>query len=115
MTRPSKYTYFPRSAPAVYTPLEVTVDSSFEDAVRRFKMAVQKEGVIASLKEKSQYEKPSIKKRRKAREAISRKILAESRAKMVASGEWDKKKKQKDQKKSERLAKRLREQENSNE
>jgi small subunit ribosomal protein S21 len=113
MSKPNKYTYFPRSEPAVYSPLEVVVDASFEDAVRRFKKAVQQEGIIATLKEKSQYEKPSVRKRRKAREAVARKILADVRAKMVATGEWDKRKKQKDQKKAEKLAKKLRDQESN--
>lgn len=113
MTRPNKHVYLPRTEPAVYSPLEVTVDSSLEDAIRRFKLAVQKEGVIGDLKEKSAFEKPSIKKRRKAREARARKLLADARAKLVATGEWDRRRKQKEQKKADKLAKKLRAQDNN--
>jgi small subunit ribosomal protein S21 len=41
---------------------------SFDSLLRRFNNAVSSDGILKKLKEKSVYEKPSIKKRRKALE-----------------------------------------------
>jgi small subunit ribosomal protein S21 len=83
-------------------PIEVVVEGSsredFEYAARRFKTLFQRERVIGQLKERSAYEKPSIKKRRKSREAIARRLMAERRDQMMKSGEWDHSQKQKAQK-----------------
>lgn len=77
-------------------PLEVKVEyGDFEDAYRQFKSLFQKERIVSRLKEKSAYEKPSEKKRRKQREAASRKVLAEARDKMIKNGEWERRQKQK--------------------
>lgn len=79
--------------------LEVTVvNGNFEDAFRRFKTAVQNEGIIATYKSRQAYEKPSEKKRRKRREAHERRLLMASREALMASGEWDKRQKKKEQK-----------------
>ena len=72
------------------SPIQVEVTSSFEEALRRFKSMVQKEKVISLYKEKQRYEKPSIKKRRKRREAAERRRVTELRDALIASGEWDK-------------------------
>ena len=79
--------------------LEVNVvNGNFEDAFRRFKTAVQNEGVIAAYKARQEYEKPSEKKRRKRREAKERRLLLASREALMLSGEWDKRQKRKEQK-----------------
>ena len=72
-------------------PLQVEVNSSFDEALKRFKVLVQKEKVISLYKEKQSYEKPSERKRRKRREAQERKRLLDLRESMMISGEWDKK------------------------
>ncbi len=55
-------------------PLEVRVFNNFDKAMRAFRSLVQKERVLSLYKERSFYEKPSDKKRRKKNEA-KRKIL----------------------------------------
>ena len=57
-----------------FKPLEVVVGNDLEFAFRTFKTMVQREKVISLYKEKQQYEKPSIKKRRKIREARKRRM-----------------------------------------
>lgn len=102
----------PNPAPAVQiTPVEVHVTSSFEDAFRRFKNLVQKEKIIGHVKEKMQYEKPSEKKRRKTREAIEKRFIAELRERQIESGEWDKRKKRKEALKLQKQERKIREQE----
>lgn len=98
----------PQSSPSELKPVEIVVSEcfSFEDAVRRFKSLVQKERIIGQWKDNQSYEKPSIKKRRKVREAQAQRYLNDLREKMIASGEWDKRKKQKEQERTARIAKR---------
>jgi small subunit ribosomal protein S21 len=89
----------------VIRPLEVVViNDNFEDAFRKFKALVQKEQVLSTFKEKQSYEKPSIKKRRKEREALERRLMMENREQQIISGEWDKKQKKKDLKRKQRHA-----------
>lgn len=87
-------------------PIEVVVEGSsredFEYAARKFKTLFQRERVVGQLKERSAYEKPSAKKRRKSREAIARRLMTERREQMMKSGEWDRSQKQKFQKKIRR-------------
>ena len=49
-------------------PLEVKVYGSVERAMKVFRALVQKEKILSKFKEKSRYEKPSDKKRRKKNE-----------------------------------------------
>lgn len=86
-----------------FKPLQVEVRDSFEDAVRRFKSEVQKEKIINTIKERRFYEKPSVLKKRKKREADKRKFLAELREKQIQSGEWEKIQKRKEKKKNQKL------------
>lgn len=87
-------------------PIEVVVEGSsredFEYAARKFKALFQRERIVGQLKERSAYEKPSAKKRRKIREALGRRLMAERRECMIKSGEWDHSQKQKAQKKIRR-------------
>ena len=83
-------------------PIEVVVEGSsredFEWAVRKFKMLFQRERIVGQLKEKSAYEKPSAKKRRKRREAEDRRLMTAMRERMMKSGEWERRQKKKAQK-----------------
>jgi small subunit ribosomal protein S21 len=87
-------------------PIEVVVEGSsredFEYAARKFKALFQRERIVGQLKERSAYEKPSAKKRRKAREALDRRLMTERRERMMKSGEWDRSQKQKAQKRIRR-------------
>ncbi|HAJ56238.1 MAG TPA: 30S ribosomal protein S21 [Candidatus Omnitrophica bacterium] len=47
--------------------VEVRKDESFESALRRFKRKIEREGILKEVKERKHYEKPSEKKRKKAR------------------------------------------------
>lgn len=105
------YFRFPKVADArdevVVKPLQVeVVNGNFEDAFRRFKTLVQAEGVIALYKSKQTYEKPSIKKRRKQREAEERRFLTATREAQMASGEWDRRMKKKEQRRLEKIEER---------
>ena len=44
-----------------------------ERALRRFKKKMEREGIIRQVKARKHYEKPSVKKRRKIREARKKK------------------------------------------
>jgi ribosomal protein S21 len=83
-------------------PLEVCVDGTsredFEYAVRKFKTLFQRERVVGLLKEKSAFEKPSAKKRRKRREAQDRKLMTNMRDQLIKNGQWDIRQKKKAQK-----------------
>ncbi len=81
-----------------FSPIQVEVFNSFEDALRRFKSSVQKSKILSLYKEKRQYEKPSAKKRRKKREMLERKRITELREKQMINGEWDRRQQKKDQK-----------------
>jgi ribosomal protein S21 len=87
-------------------PLQVEVNGSsrddFEYSVKRFKYLFQKERIVGQLKEKSAFEKPSAKKRRKRREAKDRQLLATMREKQLQSGEWERRQKRKERKRQQR-------------
>ena len=97
----------------ILEPIEVRVTGSFEAALHKFKNLVQKEKIIGQVKERMQYEKPSVKKRRKSREAVERNMLQAMREKLIESGEWDKRKKRKEQKKSQNLEQKIRKQQDA--
>ena len=94
--------------PLRFSPLQIEVEHGcFDDACKRFKALFQKERIIGQLKERSFYEKPSDKKRRKQRETRERKMLLEMREKMLKSGELERKFKRKQRKREEKLRRRL--------
>ena len=82
-----------------FEPLQVKVrgpsKEEFDESSRIFKSVVQKDKVLSLYKEKQQYEKPSIKKRRKQREAHERRLSAELKEELIKTGEWDKRMKKK--------------------
>ena len=70
----------PPGATVVGRPVEVHVDDrGVERAIRVLKRIVAMEGVLKAVKRRRSYEKPSIRKRRKRREADRRRRRAERR------------------------------------
>jgi small subunit ribosomal protein S21 len=57
-------------------PLEVKVDGSVDRALGRLKRALAREGVLKEVKNRRFYEKPSVKDKRKRREAERRRRRA---------------------------------------
>ena len=53
-------------------PLEVEVRDSLEKAMKVLKQRMSKEGILQELKRRRFYEKPSVKRKRKIREAAKR-------------------------------------------
>jgi small subunit ribosomal protein S21 len=47
--------------------IEVKKDESFESALRRFKKKIEQEGVLREVRDRKYYEKPSERKRKKAK------------------------------------------------
>lgn len=88
----------------VVKPLEMQVGNNFEDTFRKFNALIRKEKILSLYKERQSYEKPSIRKRRKAREALERKLSAERREQLILSGEWDKRQKRKELKRKQKQA-----------
>jgi len=83
-------------------PLQIIVNHSFEDAVRKFKSLFQKEKIANRVKEKQAFEKPSDKKRRKQRESEERRVVMEQREELIRSGEWEKRQAKKAEKRKEK-------------
>ena len=54
--------------------VHVREEESFENALRRFKRKVEKAGVLTELRKRQHFEKPSVKRKRKAMQA-KKKIL----------------------------------------
>jgi len=66
--------------------VHVREDESFENALRRFKRKCEKAGVLTELKKRQHFEKPSVKRKRKAiqaRKKMLRKVLEERRLGLV--------------------------------
>ena len=62
-----------KSGPVLGRPLEVTVDQDHVDrAINRLKRKMADEGILKELKKRRFYEKPSVKRKRKMREAERR-------------------------------------------
>jgi small subunit ribosomal protein S21 len=53
--------------------IDVRANEPFEKALKRFKKKIEREGILRQLKARKHYEKPSEKKRRKRRDARSKK------------------------------------------
>ncbi len=52
--------------------VRVNENESLESALRRFKRKCQKDGIIGDLRKKEAYEKPSVKRKKKAEAARKR-------------------------------------------
>ncbi len=61
--------------------VQVRDEESFENALRRFKRKCEKSGVLTELKKRQHFEKPSVKRKRKAMQARNKMLrkLAEER------------------------------------
>lgn len=61
--------------------VHVREEESFENALRRFKRKCEKAGVLTELKKRQHFEKPSVKRKRKAIQARKKALrkLAEER------------------------------------
>jgi small subunit ribosomal protein S21 len=62
--------------------VHVREEESFENALRRFKRKVEKSGILTELRKRQHFEKPSVKRKRKAiqaRKKIMRKLQEERR------------------------------------
>ena len=62
--------------------VSVREDESFESALRRFKRKCEKSGILTELKKRQHFEKPSVKRKRKAvqaRKKMMRKLAEERR------------------------------------
>jgi small subunit ribosomal protein S21 len=62
--------------------VHVREEESFENALRRFKRKCEKAGVLTELKKRQHFEKPSVKRKRKALQAkkkMMRKVIEEKR------------------------------------
>ncbi len=63
--------------------VQVREEESFENALRRFKRKCEKEGILTELRKRQHFEKPSVKRKRKAiqaRKKILRKLAEDRRA-----------------------------------
>jgi len=59
----------------------VREDEPFENALRRFKRKCEKSGILTELKKRQHFEKPSVKRKRKAMQARKKMLrkMAEER------------------------------------
>ena len=46
--------------------VKVRESDSFENALRKFKKQCEREGILSEIKKREHYEKPSVKKKKKA-------------------------------------------------
>ena len=53
--------------------VELKPNEPIERAIRRLKKKIEREGILKQIRARKHYEKPSIKKRRKQKEASKRK------------------------------------------
>ncbi len=60
-------------------PIEVEVRDSLEKALKILKQKIAKEGILQELKRRRFYEKPSVRRKRKMREASKRSRREEKR------------------------------------
>jgi len=61
------------------TSIKVKDGESFESALRRFKRACEKAGILSEIKKHQHFEKPSERKKRKVLAARRRKLLGRAR------------------------------------
>ena len=59
-------------------------DESLDSALRRFKRKCEKSGILTELKKRQHYEKPSVRRKRKA--LAARKKLLKKLARQASSG-----------------------------
>jgi len=52
--------------------IEIRKDESFEAALRRFKKKIEQEGILREVRDRKYYEKPSARKRKRAKSPTAR-------------------------------------------
>ena len=62
------------------TKVIVEPDESFESALKRFKKQCEKAGILAELRKREHYEKPSVRRKKKAMAARKRALRRASRS-----------------------------------
>jgi len=63
--------------------IKVREDESLENALRRFKRKCEKSGILTELRKRQHYEKPSVRRKRKAmaaRKKLLKRLAQERRA-----------------------------------
>ena len=64
---------FPRFSRIIYMPgIRLKENEPFEVAIRRFKRAIEKTGLLTELRAREFYEKPTTERKRKAAAAVKR-------------------------------------------
>jgi small subunit ribosomal protein S21 len=66
-------------------PMEVLVDTNIEKAMKILKRKLIKEGLFKELKARRYFEKPSLKRKRKAKESLKKSRKDEARSKKNSS------------------------------
>ena len=66
--------------------VHVREEESFENALRRFKRKCEKAGVLTELKKRQHFEKPSVKRKRKAIQAKKGKAKASDESPYADNG-----------------------------
>jgi len=64
--------------------IRIRENESFENALRRFKKQCEKTGIISEIRKREHYEKPSVKRKRKA--LAARKRALKKMKKMMQRG-----------------------------
>ena len=64
--------------------IKVREDESLENALKRFKRKCEKSVILSEIKKRQHYEKPSVKKKRKMREARKR-LRREMKRRVIGS------------------------------
>jgi small subunit ribosomal protein S21 len=64
--------------------IRIRENESFENALRRFKKQCEKTGIISEIRKREHYEKPSVKRKRKA--LAARKRASKRMKKMMQRG-----------------------------
>ena len=65
--------------------IKVREDESLENALKRFKRKCEKSGILTEIKKRQHYEKPSVKRKRKAlaaRKKLLKRLAQERRSNM---------------------------------
>jgi len=52
--------------------IEIRKDESFESALRRFKRKIEQDGILKEIRDRKHYEKPSERRRKKAKSSKGR-------------------------------------------
>ncbi len=63
-----------RGGKATMAEIRVKENESLDSALRRFKRQCQRSGVLTELKKREQYDKPSVKRKKKSEAARKRKF-----------------------------------------